>query len=116
MLSVFTEGVSYDNIGAHGRGVPFPLKFAKKVRRHTAKQKAAEVMNSSGCPRRVRGYEGEADGQDIKRDTNMTFEWCAIRTVAQIRYNNLVSLGRLIPNCKIRLAGRPWHDYSVDFF
>ena len=96
VLPVLTGGVCYDAIAANGRHIPFPEKLLSKIRRHKAEQNAAEAANSSGCPCKLRGYEGETNGQDITWETKMIFEWCAIRTIAgqpytvQILYYNLV--------------------------
>ena len=65
---------------------------------------------------------GEEAGEEMYRDSKLIFELCAVRTVAgqpytvQTLYYHLVSHGRPVPNCSMRLTGRPGPVYSVEFF
>ena len=75
-----------------------------------AEAKAAEATKTSGCPCRLRGWVGQEEGEEITTETKLSYEWCAIRTVAgqpytvQIRYRDLITQGRPVPNCPIRLG------------
>ena len=119
-MSFLTEAL-YASI-ANGRSVPFPLQLVSKVRRQKAKQKATEAARSSGCPCTMRGYIGEESGDEITLASKMIFECQHVRRLngepylVHIRYDSLISYGRSVPNCPIRLAGRPGFVYSVEFF
>ena len=64
---------------------------------------------------------GEEDGQHLNLDTNIIFEWLHVSKLdngpylCQITYRNLVSHGRAVPNCQLRVARRPGLVYSVEF-
>ena len=64
---------------------------------------------------------GQEEGEQILSVTKLSHEWCYIRTVAgqpytvQISYHNLVTHGRPVPNCSMRLC-RPGLVYSLAFF
>ena len=64
---------------------------------------------------------GEEDGQHLTLDTNIIFEWLHVSKLdngpylRQITYRHLVSDGRAVPNCPLRVAGRPGLVYSVRF-
>ena len=104
-----------------GRGIPFAVQLLSTVRRQKAHQKALEATSSSGCPCVLRGFVGEEDGQHLILDTNIIFEWLHVSKLdngpylCQISYHNLVSPGRAVPNCPLRIAGRPGLVYSVEF-
>ena len=57
----------------------------------------------------------------ITFDTKITFEWLRVSKIdngpylCQISYRDLVSHGRAVPNCPLRVAGRPGLVYSVEF-
>ena len=115
--SLLTQGASYNNIVSLCQGVPFPKKLMTQARRHKAQQKAAEATNSFGCPCKLRGFVGEEDDQDITNETKLIFEWLHVRKLCgepylcHIRYHNLVTHGRPVPNCPMRLC-RPGLLYS----
>ena len=97
-----------------------PKKLMTQARRHKAQQKAAEATNSSGCPCKLRGFVGEEDGQHITLDTKIIFEWLHVSKIdngpyfCQIRYRDLITQGRQVPNCSMRLC-RPGFLYTFEF-
>ena len=120
-MSVSTEA-RYNDIVSNGRFIPLPQQFLTRLRKRKAEAKAAEATKTSGCPCRLRGWVGQEEGEEITTETKLSYEWCSIRTVAgqpytvQIRYRDLITQGRPVPNCPMRLAGRPGLVYSVAFF
>ena len=119
-MSVLTEAC-HASI-ANRRFVPFPLQLGSKVRQQKAEQKATEAALTSGRPCIMKGCVGETDGHHIARATTIIFEWLHVRCfngdplLVHIRYDNLISHGRSVPNCPIHLAGWPGLVYSVEFF
>ena len=122
VLSVLTEGCSYNHIVDNGRGVSFPQKLLTTVRWQKAEQKAAEATHSIGCPCKLLGYDGKEEGLEFQSETNMIFAWSHVRTAAgepytvRITYHNLVAQARPVPNCPLRLLGRPGLLYSLEFY
>ena len=92
-----------------------------QARRHKAQQKAAEATNSSGCACKLRGFVGKEDDQDITNETKLIFEWlhdrklCGEPFLGHIRYDDLVTHGRAVPNCPMRVC-RPGLLYSLECF
>ena len=117
-MSVLTE-VRYNHI-QDKRPVPFPVQLLSALRRQKAHQKALEATSSSGCPCVLRGFVGEEDGQHITLDTKIIFEWLHVSKIdngpylCQIRYRDLITQGRPVPNCPMRLC-RPGLVYTVEF-
>ena len=76
---------------------------------------------TTGCPCVLRGFDGEDEGMPLQLQTQLTFEWLHVQTSTgepykvQVRYDNLLHRARPIPNCPIRLLGRPGFRYSLDF-
>ena len=81
-----------------------------------------EAARTSGCPCIMKGYVGEDDGQHITSETKLIFEWLHVRKLCgepyfcQIRYRDLITQGRPVPNSPLRLQGRPGLVYTVAFF
>ena len=121
VISVMSE-VQYNHIASDKRNIPYPQKAVSKIRQGKAEEKALEAARTSGCPCIMKGYVGEDDGQHITLDTKIIFEWLHVRKrdgdphVCQISYRNLISLGRPVPNCPMRVQGRPGLLYIVAFF
>ena len=120
--SLLTEGIRYDSVVSDARCIPLPQKLLAKLRGRKAEAKAAEARMISGCICKYRGFVGEEDGQAITVGTKIIFEWLHVRKldndpyVCQIKYRNLISLGRPVPNCPMRVQGRPGLLYTVAFF
>ena len=99
-----------------------PTALVQKRRRKVAERRAAEACQQTGCLCSFQGFEGEKDGQLLLKDTKLFFEWRHVTTasgepyVVSIRYENLVYHLRSIPNCPMRLQGKPGLRYSLDFF
>ena len=80
-----------------------------------------EAARTSGRPCIMKGYVGEDDGQHITSETKLIFEWLHVRKLCgepylcHIRYHDLVTHGRAVPNCPMRLC-RPGLLYSLNIF
>ena len=96
--------------------------ISDKTQEAQAEAKAAEATKTSGCPCKLRGWVGQEEGEEITHETKLSYEWCSIRIVTgqpytvQIKYRDVITQGRSVPNCPMRLAGRPGLVYSVAFF
>ena len=111
-MSVSTEA-SFNDIVSKGRFIQLPQQFLTRLRKRKAEAKAAEATKTSGCPCMLRGWVGQEEGEEITTETKLSYEWCPIRTVAgqpytvQIKYRDLITQERPVPNCPMPLPSRP---------
>ncbi len=117
------EVVAVQCRNAQARGVPQPTRLISRLRYRRGEAAAVQAEQSSGCPCKFLGPEGDQDHDEnpILHETKLTFEWGHVRNAegrphtAQISYQNLAVHARPVPHCPVRLRGSPGLRYSLAF-